>query len=248
MLNAEWLSAFVPIGALRGRSNWLPFGAGVLFNHGNGIWVVTAGHVLEQIGWESVAIMFSRSTGPGVVVMQLGDVHREAGLSWVRDAKQDLACALVPTSTDIRMKAVTDGLCIALNEVTPSQQCFTVGCPYGVRGFDPDTATPLVLSGVISGTSASEGLVYTSAPTFPGNSGGPLVVVRSPFDVSGRLVVGQSTVWLAGIVIQTTLVSSPNPEDRMPPLHLGIARSVDAVLSLLGSTAAKQQLAKVQGR
>lgn len=246
MLSFEWLSAFVPIGALR-RDQWHAAGAGVLFAHQETIWVVTANHVVEQIGEDRATVLFSLSGG-GVTAVNLAQIHRDNGLSWVREPNTDLACAIVPVSDQVRMKAVAEDNCLSIEQLVPSMQCYTVGCPYGVRGVDSASATPLVLDGVVSGTNASLGVVHTSAPTFPGNSGGPLIVVRSPFNAEGNMVVGRATVLLAGIVLQSALVRSPNPDDHLPPLHLGMARAVGSAWALLKSRNATQQIDMIRLR
>jgi S1-C subfamily serine protease len=126
-------------------------------------------------------------------------------------------------------------------EIIPSMLSFTVGCPYGLPGVDPQQATPLVLHGAISGVNRESRKIYTSAPTFPGNSGGPLLVVRPPFDPSGRtIMVGSPTVLLAGIMLESALLSSPIPGDKIPPLHLGVAAPIEAVFTLLDSPQAQE--------
>jgi hypothetical protein len=124
--------------------------------------------------------------------------------------------------------------------------CFTIGCPYGLRGVDPGKATPLVLDGVIAGVNQSNRRIFTNAATFPGNSGGPLIAVRSPFAPDGSMMVGRPTVLLAGIVLQSALVPSPMPGDLTPPLHLGVAAPADAVLGLLDSEQAQAILPRIQ--
>ena len=90
----------------------------------------------------------------------------------------------MPSSPDFCIKAVTAEKCLRMTELVPSMPCFTVGCPYGLHGLNPQEATPLVLDGVISGVDPVSRKVYTSAPTFPGNSGGPLIALRTHFESS----------------------------------------------------------------
>lgn len=155
----------------------------------------------------------------------------------MQDQVNDLAAAPMPSSRDYDIKAVAQENCLRLPELVPSMPCFTVGCPYGLYGVNPRKATPLVLDGVISGVDPDNRKVFTSAPTFPGNSGGPLVVVRVPFDPTGRMTVGVPTVFFAGVMLETRLI--PDQNDRVPPLHLGIAAPADAVLDLLESAQAR---------
>ena len=116
---------------------------------------------------------------------------------------------------------------------------FTVGCPYGIHGVDPQQATPLVLDGVISGVDTASRKIYTSAPTFPGNSGGPLIAFRSPLLPMGGMEVGRYILGFAGIMLETRLLPATDPVSRIPPLHLGVAAPADAVLALLESDQAR---------
>ena len=100
--------------------------------------------------------------------------------------------------------------------------------------------------GVISGVDLASRKVYTSAPTFPGNSGGPLIAVRSPFNPAGGMIVGRPTVLFAGIMLETKLLHAPDPTSRIPSLHLGVAVPADTVLALLNSDQARAITARVE--
>ncbi|MFC1981442.1 hypothetical protein ACFLVN_04275 [Chloroflexota bacterium] len=129
-------------------------------------------------------------------------------------------------------------------------QCYIVGCPYGVRGFDPQRATPLVVDGIVAGLDPSSSTIYTSVPTFPGNSSGPIIVRRDPFNPAGGLVVGQPVLLLAGIILQASVVSVLGVlgSSPLPPLHLGIGVSIEAALQLAKSEAVLKEREKVLGK
>lgn len=249
MLSRDWLNAFVPIGLLRSPTEWGPIGAGVLLHDPPVIWLVTAAHVVRAAHGGELAPLVTRGQG-GLTVVKLGDIQREHGYQWHFDDKRDIAATLMPLSSDWRVKAIDERLCIKTADLLPSMQCYTVGCPYGVRGFDPQRSTPLVLDGVIAGVDPSSGTLYTSVPTFPGNSGGPIIVRREPFSHGGGVVVGQPVVLLAGIILQARLVSSENPaaSAQLPPLHLGIGISVEAALGLIKSAGVQDERNKVLAR
>lgn len=246
MLSRDWLSAFVPIGVLRSPTDWAPIGAGVLFHDPPVIWLITAAHVVRAAQDAELAPLVTRAQG-GLTVIQLADIQRKRNYQWHFDQKRDIAVTLMPLSADWQIKAVEEKLCIKAAELVPSMQCYTVGCPYGVRGFDPQRSTPLVLDGVIAGVDASSGTLYTSVPTFPGNSGGPIIVKREPFNPAGGIVVGQPTVLLAGIILQAQLVSSENTKAPgvFPPLHLGIGISIEAALELIKSTTLQNERKRI---
>lgn len=239
MLGSEWLKAFVAVGMLKDSRDWSATGAGVLFlDDDNFIWLVTAAHVVSTTGAGAVAPLLVKIDGTPVVV-DLSRVQREAGIEWIVDGDNDIALSPMPRINDVDIRAVSYDVCLSIREVLPSMPAYTVGCPYGMHTLDPVRPAPLVLDGVISGTDIHAGLIYTSAPTFPGNSGGPLLVYRSPIAPDGSMYLGSKAVLLSGIMLETQLVPSPDDNPPMPPLHLGIARSVDAVISLLKSDRAR---------
>lgn len=239
MLSPEWLETIAPVGKFIGPGMWSAFGAGVFIGKHHLVWLVTANHVVRDVQAREVSILVTQAAS-GVNVVEVGKLLEQNGLAWVRDEANDLAAAPVPISDQFRMKAIPPEYCARLSDLLPSMTAYSIGCPYGLRGVDPQRATPLVLDGVIAGVDAELKRIYTSAPTFPGNSGGPLVVVKQPFTADGRLHVGTPTVLLAGIMLESLLALSPKPGDATPPLHMGRATPMDAALALLDSDAARQ--------
>jgi hypothetical protein len=248
MLSTVWLRAFAPVGRLRDDNLWAAFGACVFFHKPPLLWMITARHVVEKVGQRALTVLVTRSSGEGVIVVEVGKILTELGLPWVQDEVNDLAAAPMPSSLDFGITAVAPESCLPMTDLIPSMPCFTIGCPYGLHGLNPQKATPLVLDGVISGVDPATRKVYTSAPTFPGNSGGPLIVHRSPFTPDGdmNLGPGSPTLFCAGIMLETVLVSGADPANRIPPLHLGVAAPADAVLALLDSEQARAIIARVE--
>jgi hypothetical protein len=275
MLSTEWLKAFAPVGTLHGDGLWAA-GACVFFHKPPLLWVVTARHVLETVGPHALTVVVSRSSGEGVIVVEVGRILAAHEFSWVQDEGNDLAAAPIPASTEFGLKALTLDNCMPLAEVVPSMPCFTVGCPYGLPGVSPQTAIPLVLDGVISGVDSVRRRIYTSAPTFAGNSGGPLIAFRSPFTSEGGIDIRPAHVFLVGIMLETRLLSAPDltspflpyrhyasgslvsgaiaagvlgtPSSSVgiPALHLGVAAPADAVLALLDSEQARTLTARIE--
>lgn len=244
MLTREWLSSFTPIGAIAGPGKWAPYGAGVLLHHPPFVWVVTASHVIRDVGENHVGILVTQRKG-GVTVVDVTGVHASQGLAWLHDEKRDVAVALMPVSPEWDLKGVPEKLCLNFEKIIPSMPCFTVGCPYGVPGLDPSRAVPLVLDGVVSGVDAQSGTIFVSAPTFPGNSGGPIIVYRSPMDAMGGMTVGVPPILLAGIVRQMALLRGPDVKEPVPYLHLGLGTPISAAINLITSDEANAQTAKL---
>jgi hypothetical protein len=246
MLSTAWLHAIAPVGVLGADNCWSALGTCVLLRMPKMLWMVTANHVLEKVGKQSLTVLVTHSSGDGVVVVEVGKILADHKLPCVQDAVTDLAAAPMPSLPEWGFTAVTSERCLPLAELVPSMPCFTVGCPYGLHGVNRQRAMPLVLDGIISGLDQANHRIYTSAPTFPGNSGGPLIAVRSQFDAEGGLVAGRPTVFLAGIMLETKLLHAPDPSSRMPSLHLGVAAPTDAVLALLDSDQAQAISAQVE--
>jgi S1-C subfamily serine protease len=246
MLSTEWLNAFAPVGALRADNQWAAFGACVFFRKHSICWIVTANHVVKKVGQQALTVLVTRSSGQEVIVVEVGKILRDHGLSWVQDEDTDLAAAMMPAvSPEWGIKAVTPESCLSMTKLLPSMPCFTAGCPYGLHGLDPQRATPLILDGVISGLDPAKQKVYTSAPTFPGNSGGPLIAVDMEITPmwSGA---SRPSPFFAGIMLETALLPAADPASRIPPLHLGVAAPADAVLALLDSEQARAITARVE--
>jgi len=244
MLTDEWLSVFAPVGVLKQPDAWQPLGAGVLFHTGSCLWLLTADHVIRDASGEHVAVLVNHHKD-GMVVVDLTEVHQQHDVQWVRNPSLDVAASLMPSSPDWNIKAATEDFCISLKQILPSMPCYTVGCPYGVATLDQKRATPLVLDGVVSGVNPDSRLIYISAPTFPGNSGGPVLVIRVPYDPGGSLVVGRPTVLLAGLVREMALVQANGSSHAAPALHLGIGVSIEVALELLKSEVAVAQMEKL---
>jgi hypothetical protein len=241
MLSPEWLATFAPVGRLRGRDQWAAFGACVFFHRGSLLWLVTANHVVDLIGPGAVSVLVNRRGG-GLIVVDVNALLSAHGISWVRDLGNDLAAAPMPASAEpMDIKAITAEVCLPLAQLVPSMPCYTAGCPYGMPGVDPQRATPLVLDGIISGVDPAAKRVYTSARTFPGNSGGPLIVAQTPFSNSGPdlSIAVKPLLVLAGVMLESALIKSNDPKESMPPLHMGIAAPTDAIIRLLDSDPAR---------
>jgi len=247
MLSPEFLNTVVPLGVLSPDGSFRPLGSGVLVERHGLSWLVTARHVREtgeaEKGPGASFVLVGTTKSGDQFPMDLRETARQHGLHWVQtDEKADLAAIPIPLSEDWVHRTIPDSLCLKGEAAIPSMPCYTVGIPYGFASSDPGRVSALVLDGVISGIDRMAGLLYISAPTFKGNSGGPAFVYRSPFNPAGGLTVGTPTVFFAGIVIQQMLVGAtggdPSQAVVSPPLHLGVVRSAESVLSLLDDSEA----------
>jgi hypothetical protein len=246
VLNRAWLKAFLPVGVV-GREEqgvaWKPVGAATLFNGGDVLWLVTAAHVVRQNTAAPIVVVAPSKSGDPQAI-DISSTQAQTGTRWVFAPEHDVAATLMPHGPDLDIAAVERKLCLRAADAIPSMPAYTIGCPYGLTV--PSRPVPLVQDGIIAGVDEANGgrLVYTTAPVFPGNSGGPLVVVRVPFSPGGHLVVGGATVLFAGVVIGYAVhrrLATAVPAE-LPALHLGIAVAADVVLDLLESPAAREQV------
>ena len=245
MLSRDWLKAFLPVGVMRqvtgdARVGWQPVGAGTIVEGDGVLWFVTAAHVIRQHPGPFVLLVPARAGTPGPIPLNLTATQAQTGTAWVFAEQHDLAATLMPLAPTFDVRAVARELFLGIDGAVPSMPCFTVGCPHGV--LVPGRSAPLVQDGVVSGVGDGD-LIYTTAPTFPGNSGGPLLVVRVPYTTGGAITVGGSTVFFAGVMSQYALFRAEGAEHAplLPALHLGVAVSADAVAALLDSPECKAQ-------
>ncbi|MBN1609645.1 MAG: trypsin-like peptidase domain-containing protein [Polyangiaceae bacterium] len=241
MLNEEWLSTFAAVGVLETDATtagrWKPSGACAFVTSHELAWLVTANHVLPEKPAPRMAVRLDIGGEPTLVA--LWEIHnRVQGLGWVRDRKRDLAICVLPNLPGARLKTVPPAVWAPLDMELTTMRCLTGGCPLGLPALDPMRAMPVVLDGIVAGMDRREQRIYLTAPTYPGNSGGPVFVERPLHDPSGNVAIGPRTVFLAGIV-QTSGQIEASGQDRA--LHLGVAAHIQQVTDLLDSPEAHKQ-------
>lgn len=246
MLDQDWLKTFAPFGIIPEPNKWQPTGACVFIGHEDVVWCVTAAHVLSSAAGKSVGCMATLNGQQTII--ELSDIYKKTpGIGWVIDRGSDLAAGPMPMPPGIDIRSVGFDRCLNQKDLIPSMPCLTAGQPYGLPGVDPSKPTPLILDGVIAGVALDQRRVFISVPTFPGNSGGPIIAYRTPWNTAGGMNVGIPTVFLAGIVTQTVVIQNTQPDKSpIPPLHLGFGSTIDAVKQLLMSDDAKRILGVIR--
>jgi hypothetical protein len=243
MLDKEWLATFAAVGRIPAPGQWQPTGACFFLLFNDLVWLVTAKHVVP-----------SDAAGLGVLVpidgkptlLNLTEIMANTpGVTWIIDPKHDVAVAPMPTPPGISIKAIVQAQSLRIEELLPSMSCLTAGCPHGLPGVSRETMIPLVLNGVIAGKDTASRTIFISTPTFPGSIGGPIIVIRSPFNAAGGATIGLPTVFLAGIVSQVQTVQANDPQSV--PLRLGVGVAVDVIFDLLSSTAANEIVQTIKG-
>src|SRR5208283_5265341 len=107
MLSTEWLSAFAPVGAVKTDNQWAAFGACVFFHKSPILWMITANHVLEKVGKQTLTVLMTGSPGKRVIVVEVGKILADHELTWLQDEVNDLAAAPMPMAPEFGLKAVT---------------------------------------------------------------------------------------------------------------------------------------------
>lgn len=214
MVTRDWLRTVVPLGVYQG-AQWVPRGAGVVMSNGKGmVWLVTAGHVVAD-NPEVVAVVEGEGGRAGEVT--LGVTRGSYG--WFINSALDVAVHHFFQARETLTRILTEKDCVSLADTHPGADAYTVGFPYGLPGMDPSRPAALMQDGIVSGVNPHDSSVFTTAATFPKNSGGPLLVRRE----SGELAFG-------GIMLgHFTLQHEGGP----PPVHLRVARSADALMRSL---------------
>ncbi len=246
MLDQDWLKTFAPFGIIPEQNRWQPTGACVFISYEDVVWCVTAAHVLTTAASKPVGCMVTMNGQQ--TILGLTEIYAKTpGIGWNIDRDSDLAAGPMPIPPGIDIRTIGFDRCLEQKDLLPSMPCLTAGQPYGLPGVDPTKPTPLILDGIIAGLEPAQRRVFVSVPTFPGNSGGPIIAYRTPWNTAGGMNVGIPTVFLAGIITQT-IVLSGNQADKspIPPLHLGSGASIDAVKQLLMGEGAKRMLGVIR--
>lgn len=200
------------------------------------IWYVTAEHILKESHKVYVYVNHQKTNR---YLVDISSLHKQHGIEWVIDEKQDLAATLFPSDPDFKIKAISFPTFLKSEELIPSMTCYSVGCPYGLAGFDMNNITPCVLDGIVSGIDTIHNRIYVTVPTFPGNSGGPLFVWKEPIKPNGDAKFSEQILYFGGIISEYALVgngiSGENYQSSPPSMHLGVVIPAESISNLLQS-------------
>lgn len=235
MLDEPWLATSAPIGYYNSQNKeWRASGAGVFITDGTYIWYVTALHVINDTSNPFVLIKKNDGT---LTLVDLKSFHINSGQEWLVDKDNDLAASLFPMQSNFKIKAIPFNLQMKSIDVLPSMDCYSIGCPYTLTGFDIESNIHCVQKGIISGIDNKHGRIYVTVPTFPGNSGGPLLIWKQPMQTGGSLQLGP-VVFLGGIISEYCLIH--DDEELAPPFHLGVVIPSEKIQALVESKKATQ--------
>lgn len=247
MLDQDWLSCFAALGVVEASNSasarWRPSGACVFVEAHGLSWLVTANHVLPQSPLPQMALRLD--VGVATTLVPLWEAHAGTpGIGWIRNQDTDLAICPFPVLPGARVKTVPEKLFVPADLELTSMACLTGGCPLGLPGLDPARAMPIVLDGIVAGVDRGSKRLFITAPTYPGNSGGPVFVEQPLHNAVGGIDAGRPTTLLAGIVLQSGKIEASGYSDR---LSLGVAASIELVKELLESSEAHQQAVIARG-
>ena len=230
----DWLQSFVPVGVLTEES-WNPAGAGFLFVDMPVVWLVTATAVVERVEQSGGrAGCWIRRSPEGVTMVDVSTAHQQSGTRWIH-GERGISIGLFPTDPNFRIKAFAAQQCSRLAELKPLMPVVSLGGLFSRDSAHLVSPDPMALDGIVSRVDTERGLVFTTAPMLPRNQGAPLFLA-SPYSGS---------VTMAGILTDNVLESDVDP--RIPPVRIGVATPVDAVLELVARPDAQQQRHAVTG-
>ena len=221
----DWLNAFVPLGALDGQQ-WTSCGAGVLLLDNPLVWLFTTKTVVAATGSLPLAAWVPDDQD-GTIVDLTTDRSPETG--WLAHPTADLIACLFPVDPKWRVKAFVEARCFPTEDLQPLLPVASMGCAYGLTPLT-SRPRPLVLSGNVA--SCVDGVVITTAPLLPRNSGAPLLVPLPPQAGGGVALAGISTA---------TLSVPESVQSTAPPVRLTSAVPISAALGLIRSNQGKAQ-------
>ncbi len=252
MLDNNWLITSAPLGGYDSKNqSWKAFGSGVFIFDKPFIWYVTANHIVKRKSTLPIHVLINHAKTKYHLI-NIESMHSQNEIDWIVDEENDLAATLFPLNPDFNIKAIGFPFFQSSQDLLQSMICYTVGCPYGMAGFDIDRNNQYVLDGIISFVERKKNRIYVTVPTFPGNSGGPLFVWKQPIQPDGSLTVGSKVVFLGGIISKYVLISNGSEQDNpcpaLPPMHLGEVIPSELIKNLLTSQKSFALKEKVKGK
>lgn len=240
MLDSDWLATCAPLGAYDSKNQaWKALGVGVFIYDEPFIWFITAHHIIKEKSDFPIHILINHAKTKHHLI-NIESMHLQNQIDWIIDEENDIAAALFPSDADFLIKSIRFPLFLSSKDIVPSMNCYTVGYPYNIAGFDVDGIISCVLKGIISAIDKRKNRIYVTVPTFPGNSGGPLFISkRSIHDESPTL--DGNVVFLGGIIDQYILVGNAIEQNNhlsIPAMHLGVVIPSELIIKLLTSAQA----------
>src|SRR3984957_13513154 len=165
MLDNDWLATCAPLGAYDSNNHsWKALGSGVFIYDDPFIWYVTANHIIKEKSDFPIHILINHAKTKHHLI-DIESMHAQNKIDWIIDEQNDIAATLFPSNTDFIIKAISFSYFLSSKIMLPSMNCYTVGCPYGIAGFDVDKIIPCVLDGIISGIDTKKNRIYVTVPT-----------------------------------------------------------------------------------
>ncbi|MEZ6188071.1 MAG: trypsin-like peptidase domain-containing protein [Planctomycetota bacterium] len=217
--------------------HWVPKGCGFVVSDGRMLWLVTSAHVLERAGEQPLSAWVAREQGGAL--FGIGEVLREAGLGWITAAEHALAACVFPLQPEWGLKALPLNQLAPQGSLVPTRRLHAVSFPYGIEGFDPRSAAPILLPGGVCGVDEARGRIYHTVPCLPLNEGTPLLLEADA--QGGRRLV------LAGVMRSRALPAQPVAAQEIPATLAGfsVGTPVAQLVALLSSEVARAAAERV---
>ena len=229
---AELQHTTLCLGVQQGEQ-WQPVGLGFLLTDDQVVWLVTTSRVLERAGGAPISTWVKR-TGDGVL-LGLSAIMQSSGLDWVREPQTGLAMTVFPLHPEWDVRALPLAQTAPRGALQPLMGVHALGFPFGIHGFDPSSALPLVFSGAVVGLDAGRERIYTDVAPLPLCDGAPLL--------AGSGADGKLQLVLAGVMQGSLPTKAPVAPGSMPVglASLSHATPIHNVIALFNGEAAAAQ-------
>lgn len=183
LLPEDLLKTTVLIG-IQKEGKFQPIGTGFLFGFQNKILLLTCKHVAQK-DENNFTVIFNLKNG-GTSSRSLKDLKDRYNFNWRFHKSEDIAAIIFGINVNNDdLLLVPYNLIETYKNLEIGDDVFFLGYPMGITS--KESAYPLTRSGIIS-TKFGDGVILIDGSAFPGNSGGPVFLKPSIFDLKTKTI------------------------------------------------------------
>lgn len=223
------------------KVDYRPIGTGFLLNYKNKIVLLTCRHIAEQDKGDYF-IKFNLKNG-GVSRRQLDAIKARYNINWVYHQNKKIDIAVIIFGIDFMkddLLLVSDDFLEKYENLDEGDDVFFLGFPMGITS--QEHVYPLVRSGVISAKIEKKQFLI-DGNSFPENSGSPVFLKPSIFDLEAKTIGKFRPPKLIGMIFQSISYTETaiSPQTGRPRVSfeenaaLAKAYSTDRIMELLRS-------------
>lgn len=197
LLPEDLLKTTVLIG-IQKEKEFQPIGTGFLVNFQGKILLLTCKHVAQEDKGNSIVI-FNFKNGK-IASRPLKNLKEKYNFDWKFHKSEDIAAIIfgIDVSRD-NLLLVPYDFVETYENLEIGDDVFFLGYPMGITS--KESAYPLARSEIIS-TKLGDGVILIDGNSFPGNSGGPVFLKPSIFDLKTKTIGKLRPPKLAGMIFE----------------------------------------------